>query len=158
MGRVSRGVRGIKLRGKDHAIGMVIAEEKSSLLTVCENGYGKRTDLAQYRPQSRGGLGLINIKTTARNGKVVALKAVTDKDELMMITANGIIIRTGLEQLRTIGRNTQGVRLIKLGPRDKLVASAKIASENVEDSQQKPDINQKSKTKRRNNKKTHKTK
>ena len=158
MGRVSRGVRGIKLRGKDNVVDMVIAEEKSSLLTVCENGYGKRTDLAQYRPQSRGGLGLINIKTTARNGKVVALKAVTDKDELMMITANGIIIRTGLEQLRTIGRNTQGVRLIKLGARDKLVASAKIASENVEDSQQKPDINQKSKTKRRNNKKTRKTK
>ena len=137
MGRVSRGVRGIKLRGKDNVVDMVIAHEKSFLLTVCENGYGKRTDLAEYRPQSRGGLGLINIKTTIRNGKVVALKAVTDKDELMMITANGIIIRTGLEQLRTIGRNTQGVRLIKLDSRDKLVAVAKIASQNTENSQQK---------------------
>ena len=71
---------------------------------------------------------MINIKTTARNGKVVALKAVHDKDELMMITAKGIIIRTGLEQIRSIGRNTQGVRLIKIDPDDKLVAAEKIVS------------------------------
>jgi DNA gyrase subunit A len=129
MGRVSRGVRGIKLRAKDTVVDMVISEEKASLLTVCENGYGKRTSLANYRPQSRGGVGLINIKTTARNGKVVALKAVHDKDELMMITASGIIIRTGLEQIRSIGRNTQGVRLIKLKAGDKLVAAEKIVSE-----------------------------
>ena len=126
MGRVSRGVRGIKLRAKDTVVDMVISEEKASLLTVCENGYGKRTSLDNYRPQSRGGVGLINIKTTARNGKVVALKAVHDKDELMMITANGIIIRTGLEQIRSIGRNTQGVRLIKLEAGDKLVAVERI--------------------------------
>jgi len=129
MGRVSRGVRGIKLRAKDKVVDMVISEEKASLLTVCENGYGKRTNLDDYRPQSRGGVGLINIKTTTRNGKVVAIKAVHDKDEFMMITANGIIIRTGLEQIRSIGRNTQGVRLIKLKGDDKLVAAAKIVSE-----------------------------
>ncbi|MHC4666553.1 MAG: DNA gyrase C-terminal beta-propeller domain-containing protein, partial [Planctomycetota bacterium] len=129
MGRVSRGVKGIKLRPKDAVVGMVIAEDDASLLTVCENGYGKRTDLDDYRPQSRAGIGLINIKTTKRNGKVVALKAVRDEDELMMITANGIIIRTGLEDVRSIGRNTQGVRLIKLSQDDKLVAAAKIASE-----------------------------
>ncbi|MHC4362231.1 MAG: DNA gyrase subunit A, partial [Planctomycetota bacterium] len=129
MGRVSRGVKGIKLRPKDAVVGMVIAEEGASLLTVCQNGYGKRTSLDDYRPQSRAGIGLINIKTTKRNGKVVALKAVRDEDELMMITANGIIIRTGLEDVRSIGRNTQGVRLIKLGQDDKLVAAAKIASE-----------------------------
>jgi len=128
MGRVSRGVRGIKLRAKDTVVGMVISEEKASLLTVCENGYGKRTSLDNYRQQSRGGVGLINIKTTARNGKVVALKAVRDKDELMMITANGLIIRTGLEQIRSIGRNTQGVRLIKLKAGDKLVAAEKIVA------------------------------
>jgi len=129
MGRVSRGVRGIKLRAKDSVVGMVIAEEKTSLLTVCENGYGKRTSLHDYRSQGRGGIGLINIKTTARNGKVVALKAVQDTDELMMITANGMIIRTGLEQVRPIGRNTQGVRLIKLKVDDKLVAVEKIVTE-----------------------------
>ncbi len=135
MGRVSRGVKGIKLRPKDAVVGMVIAEEKESLLTVCENGYGKRTALENYRSQSRGGVGLINIKTTERNGKVVALKVVGLKDELMMITANGIIIRTGLDQIRPIGRNTQGVRLIKLKPDDKLVAAEKIEPEDVEKTQ-----------------------
>jgi len=135
MGRVSRGVRGIKLRSKDSVVDMVIAQEQASLLTVCENGYGKRTDLDDYRPQTRGGIGLINIKTTARNGKVVALKAVRDTDELMMITANGIIIRTGLEQVRSIGRNTQGVRLIKLKSGDKLVAAEKIVPEEVKNDQ-----------------------
>jgi len=129
MGRVSRGVRGIKLRSGDAVVGMVIAEEKAALFTVCENGYGKRTGLDNYRPQSRGGLGLKNIKTTERNGKVVALKAVQNKDDLMMITAKGMIIRTGLDEIRSIGRNTQGVRLIKLKPDDKLVAAEKIAPE-----------------------------
>jgi DNA gyrase subunit A len=128
MGRVSRGVRGIKLRAKDSVVDMVIAEEKASLLTVCERGYGKRTTLDDYRPQNRGGIGLKNIKTTQRNGKVVALKAVRDTDELMMITAKGIIIRTGLEQVRVIGRNTQGVRLITLKAGDKLVAVERIVS------------------------------
>ena len=129
MGRVSRGVIGIKLRGGDAVVDMVIAEQGASLFTVCENGYGKRTGLDNYRPQSRGGLGLRNIKTTERNGKVVALKAVHSKDDLMMITANGIIIRTGLDQIRSIGRNTQGVRLIKLKEGDKLVAAEKIVAE-----------------------------
>ena len=135
MGRVSRGVKGIKLRPKDSVVAMIIAQEDSSLLTVCENGYGKRTSLDDYRAQSRGGIGLINIKTTARNGKVVTLEAVHDTDELMMITAKGIIIRTGLEQLRAIGRNTQGVRLIKLNAGDKLVAAEKIASEDIKNGQ-----------------------
>ncbi len=129
MGRASRGVRGIKLRPQDFVVDMVIAEEKASLLTVCEKGYGKRTSLDNYREQNRGGVGLINIRTTARNGKVVALKAVRYNDDLMMITANGIIIRTGLDEIRSIGRNTQGVRLIKLKSGDKLVAVEKIAAD-----------------------------
>jgi len=129
MGRASRGVKGIKLRPGDAVVDMVIVEEKASLFTVCENGYGKRTSMDSYRPQSRGGIGLKNIKTTQRNGKVVALKAVQNKDDLMMITANGMIIRTGLDEVRSIGRNTQGVRLIKLKPDDKLVAAEKIAAE-----------------------------
>lgn len=129
MGRASRGVKGIKLRQKDAVVSMVIPEEGTALLTVCENGYGKRTTLDEYRTQSRGGIGLINIKTTERNGDVVALKTVGDKDDLMMITANGMIIRTGLEEVREIGRNTQGVRLIKLKEGDKLVAAEKIASD-----------------------------
>jgi len=135
MGRVSRGVKGIKLREKDAVVAMVIAEEDASLLTVCENGYGKRTSLANYRLQGRSGVGLINIKTSQRNGKVVTLMAVAKQDDLMMITANGIIIRTGLNQIRAIGRNTQGVRLIRLGDGDKLVAAEKIVSEVVEDAE-----------------------
>jgi len=134
MGRASRGVIGIKLRQGDAVVGMVIVEEKAALFTVCENGYGKRTGLDNYRPQSRGGLGLKNIKTSARNGKVVALKAVQSTDDLMMITAAGMIIRTGLDQIRSIGRNTQGVRLINLKPGDKLVAAAKIVSEDAGES------------------------
>ncbi len=129
MGRASRGVKGIKLRQKDAVVSMVVPEEGTALLTVCENGHGKRTTLDEYRSQSRGGIGLINIKTTERNGDVVALKTVRDKDDLMMITANGMIIRTGLEEVREIGRNTQGVRLIKLKEGDKLVAAEKIASD-----------------------------
>jgi len=129
MGRASRGVRGIKLRPGDAVVGMVIVEEKASLFTVCENGYGKRTGIENYRPQGRGGVGLKNIKTSTRNGKVVALEAVRNNDDLMLITAQGMIIRTGLDQIRSIGRNTQGVRLIKLKPGDKLVAAEKIAPE-----------------------------
>ncbi|MCP4607310.1 MAG: DNA gyrase subunit A [Planctomycetes bacterium] len=133
MGRVSRGVRGIKLRGEDTVVGMVIVEEGASLFTLCENGYGKRTGLENYRSQSRGGVGLKNIKASERNGKVVALKAVHNKDDLMMITATGMIIRTGLEEIRSIGRNTQGVRLIKLKSGDKLVAAEKIIAEDEND-------------------------
>jgi len=132
MGRASRGVKGIKLRSGDAVVGMVIVEEKAALFTVCENGYGKRTGLENYRVQSRGGIGLKNIKTSSRNGKVVALQAVQSKDDLMMITANGMIIRTGLDEIRSIGRNTQGVRLIKLKAGDKLVAAEKIISEEPE--------------------------
>lgn len=139
MGRASRGVRGIKLREGDLVVDMVIVEEGASLLTVCENGYGKRTNLADYRSQSRGGLGLINIKTTSRNGKVVALKAVHDKDELMMITAGGMIIRTGLEEVRTIGRNTAGVRMIRLKSGDKLVATERLATDANGATEQKPE-------------------
>jgi len=147
MGRASRGVRGIKLRSGDAVVDMVIVEEKAALFTVCENGYGKRTGLENYRPQSRGGVGLKNIKTTARNGKVVALKAVQGKDDLVMITASGMIIRTGLDQIRSIGRNTQGVRLIKLKPGDKLVAAEKIVAEDANNAKGKSGSNKKSQSK-----------
>jgi DNA gyrase subunit A len=138
LGRASRGVKGITLRQGDAVVGMVVSEEKAALFTVCENGYGKRTGLDSYRVQSRGGVGLINIKTSDRNGKVVALKAVQNHDDLMMITAQGMIIRTGLDEIRSIGRNTQGVRLINLKPGDKLVAAEKIISEEAENLEVEP--------------------
>ncbi len=139
MGRSARGVRGIKLKPKDYVVGMVIAEKNAALLTVCERGYGKRTSFDSYRAQSRGGIGLKNIKASERNGKVVALEAVQYSDEIMLITANGIIIRTGLDQIRSIGRNTQGVRLIKLKAGDKLVAAEKIVIEGEKNSPKKPE-------------------
>ena len=129
MGRTAQGVIGIKLRKGDAVVDMVIAEEHATLLTICENGHGKRTILEDYRPQHRGGIGLINIKTSERNGSVVALKAVKDEDDIMIMTAKGIIIRTGLEQVREIGRNTQGVRLIKLDDDDKVVAVERVVKE-----------------------------
>jgi DNA gyrase subunit A len=154
MGRASRGVKGINLRQGDALVDMVIVEEKAALFTVCENGYGKRTGLENYKPQSRGGVGLKNIKTSSRNGRVVALKTVQPKDDLMMITAHGIIIRTGLDQIRSIGRNTQGVRLIKLKPGDKLVAAEKIVyEEESQNSKSNGTENSSSQEKESNNKK-----
>ncbi|MCH8913682.1 MAG: DNA gyrase subunit A, partial [Planctomycetes bacterium] len=129
MGRTAKGVRGMDLRGDDRVVDMAIAAPGFSLLTVCENGYGKRTDIEEYRLIRRGGKGVINIKTTERNGKVVALKAVRDSDELMMITTKGIMLRTKLDAVREIGRATQGVRLIKLDQGDKLVAVTRVAQE-----------------------------
>ena len=133
MGRSARGVKGINLRKGDNVVDMVVAEENASLLTVCEKGYGKRTTLEDYRAQHRGGIGLINIKTSERNGSVVALKAVKDEDDIMIMTAKGIIIRTGLDEIREIGRNTQGVRLIKLDDDDKVVAVERVIKEDKDE-------------------------
>ncbi|MFH0983374.1 MAG: DNA gyrase subunit A [Planctomycetota bacterium] len=126
MGRAARGVRGMTLKNDDLVVDMAAAQPGASILTVCENGFGKRTDVAAYRLTRRGGKGVINIKATERNGRVVAVKAVADDDELMMITAKGIMLRTGLAELREIGRATQGVRMIRLGEDDRVVAVAKI--------------------------------
>ncbi len=132
MGRTARGVRGIKLRDDDKVVDLIVARPGRSLLTVCEKGFGKRTQLEDYRTQNRGGIGLINIKTTDKNGKVVALKAVNPDDDLMLISANGQVVRIGLDQLRDIGRNTQGVRLIRLNDDDKLVAVARVVKDEEE--------------------------
>ena len=99
------------------------------MLTVCENGFGKRTNIDEYRLTKRGGKGVINIKVTDRNGSVVAMKAVNDDDELMFITQDGIMLRTDLAEVREIGRATQGVRLIKTNDDDKVVAVARIVPE-----------------------------
>ena len=132
MGRSARGVRGINLRPGDLVIDMVVIEPGMSLLTVCENGYGKRTDIDEYRLTRRGGKGVINIKTTERNGPVVALRAVTNDHDLMLITRNGTLLRTSLDRLREIGRATQGVRLIRVAEDDSVVAVARVVSEKEE--------------------------
>ncbi len=126
MGRIAGGVRGIRLREGDKVVGVAILEGEGTLLTVCENGYGKRTPFSEYRIQGRGGYGVINIKTSERNGKVVGLLTVTDDDEVMMITAQGKVVRTKVGEIRAISRNTQGVKLINCGEGDRLVAIARV--------------------------------
>lgn len=153
MGRATRGVKGISLGTDEYVVGMVVAEADRTLLTVCELGYGKRTPFgaggapgdddeadadntsssAQYRRQKRGGKGLRDIKTTSRNGKVVDVLSVIDDDEVLMITANGKIQRLKASDISTIGRNTQGVRVIRLDDGDSLVSCAVIASDVIDE-------------------------
>ena len=129
MGRSAAGVRGIRLGEKDACIGMEIAKKDADLLSVTQEGFVKRTPIDKYRNQSRGGRGVINIKATKRNGEVVTIDTVDDKDELMVITSGSMIVRCAVKDIRSIGRNTQGVKLISLKNNDKVVAVAKIASE-----------------------------
>jgi DNA gyrase subunit A len=126
LGRASKGVTGIRLKGKDEVVGMVIANDNETLLTITENGYGKRTGIDDYRLINRGGSGVINIQTTERNGKVVAVKCVTEEDELMLISKNGIIIRIPAKDISVIGRNTQGLRLMRMKEDDKVMSAEKI--------------------------------
>ncbi|MEW6200174.1 MAG: DNA gyrase subunit A [Planctomycetota bacterium] len=132
MGRGARGVRGITLGRDDRVIDMVVTEPGMSLLTVCENGFGKRTPVEEYRLTRRGGKGVINIRLSERNGPVVALRAITDDDSLILITAGGNLMRMPLDELRDIGRATQGVRLIRLEEGDHVVAVARVAGEQEE--------------------------
>jgi DNA gyrase subunit A len=130
MGRVARGVRGIKLRGTDDlVVGMAVVsrETEATLLTVCERGFGKRTPTSDYPTKNRGGKGVITIKTTERNGKVVGLRIVTNDDDLMLITDGGKLIRMPADGIPTIGRNTQGVRLIRLETDEVVVAMERMA-------------------------------
>ena len=130
MGRVTRGVRGMSLEDDDVLIGMVIVNENffgSTLFTVTENGFGKRTNLDEYRLQMRGGKGVITIKTTERNGCVVDIKQVTDENDLMLITNEGKILRIPIAGFSVIGRNTQGVRLMVKEENERIVAVAKLA-------------------------------
>ncbi|KAA0891244.1 DNA gyrase subunit A [Oryzomonas rubra] len=136
MGRVTRGVRGMNLSDDDRVIGMEIVDNTavgSTIFTVCENGYGKRTDLDEYRDQSRGGKGIITIKTTERNGSVVNVMQVADDNDLMVITDNGKILRVPVSGFSVIGRNTQGVRLITTEEKEKVVAVAKLAEKEEDD-------------------------
>ncbi len=134
MGRQAYGVRGINLEEGDEVVGMVVSsgqDDEASLLTVCAHGYGKRTALSEYRSQSRGGKGLIDIKTTDRNGPVVAIAKVTDGDEVMLTTTSGMVIRTKVSDINLIGRNTQGVRLIRVEEGDSVGSLAKLPEEEL---------------------------
>jgi DNA gyrase subunit A len=174
MGRNTRGVKGISLQGDDEVVGMVVADPEGYLLTVCENGYGKRTPFGpntagsahveqaeveepsdepaeetgeaddeaaeevsrgssgHYRKQRRGGKGIRDIRTSERNGLVVGVTAVRDTDDIMLITTGGMVNRTHVSEIRVVGRNTQGVRIMGLKEGDKIASLAKVAREEPE--------------------------
>ncbi|MXY49163.1 MAG: DNA gyrase subunit A [Gemmatimonadetes bacterium] len=133
MGRGAQGVRGIRLGEGDRVVGMLASDRDTTLLSVTENGYGKRTDIENYRLTRRHSKGVSNIRTSERNGPVVSIHAVSDEDELMIITTNGLIIRLPVRDLRPIGRNTQGVRLINLGEGDRVIDVSRITPGDEED-------------------------
>ena len=126
MGRTAHGVRGVQLREGDRVVAMEVVSQDATLLTVCENGYGKRTEVAEYRRQSRGGIGLKNVQTSERNGPVISIACVTERDELLLVTEQGQIIRMHTGDMRPIGRDTQGVRLMDLTEGDRLVSIATL--------------------------------
>jgi DNA gyrase subunit A len=138
MGRNARGVTGIELEDGDAVIAMeaLAPSEQGTLLTICENGYGKRTEMDEYRLQSRGGKGIITIKTTDRNGAVVGVVQVDDSDELMLVTNRGKIIRVAVKDIRVLGRNTQGVTLISVEPGEKVVGHARLAEKEDEEARE----------------------
>ena len=167
MGRNTSGVKGIRLRGEDELVGMVVADPEATLLTACENGYGKRTQFgpgeevlgeegdppeeyaagedeaelasgSRYRTQRRGGMGLRDIKTTQRNGNVVAIARVHADDELIMMTARGKLQRIVAGEISVIGRNTQGVRIMSLDEDDRLAAVVRVPKEDEENGEETP--------------------
>ena len=138
MGRVSKGVRGMRLPENHSVISMVVPEEEGLLLTVCENGYGKRTHISEFPTKGRGGKGMIAIQASDRNGPLVGATQLFDGDEIMLISDQGTMVRTRGDEVSIVGRNTQGVRVIRLKENEKLVSLARIA-EPEEDDQSQPE-------------------
>ena len=134
MGRTAYGVKGIELEEGDTVVSLQVVRQGGTVLTVTRNGYGKRTALEEYRLQTRGGKGLINIKTSDRNGPVVGVNFLRAEEQVMLITEKGMIIRLNTADISTIGRNTQGVRLIQLEEGDHLVSVARLAEREDDDS------------------------
>ncbi|UCH10208.1 MAG: DNA gyrase subunit A [Fidelibacterota bacterium] len=129
-GRKTRGVVGVRLSGKeDYVVGMMVVRREGTVLVVAENGYGKRTDVMQYRVQRRGGQGIITLKTTEKVGPMVSLMEVVDTDDLMIVTDKGVLIRLPVQDIRTIGRNTQGVRVIRLDEGARIASISRVMEE-----------------------------
>jgi DNA gyrase subunit A len=137
-GRSSRGVRGIRLESKDIVIAMALVQPGGEILTITQQGYGKRTTFEEYRLQSRGGKGVINLKITEKNGAVVDAKTVTGDDELMLISQEGMMVRSAIKDVRPTGRATQGVRMINLKGKDRVASVARIIKD--EDENDAPDL------------------
>ncbi len=132
MGRTAAGVRGIRLSKDDFVVGMVVVRRDDTLMVVTENGYGKRSSISDYRVTSRGGKGIITLKCTEKVGNLIAIMDVVDKDDLLLITNKGLVIRQKVENIKVIGRNTQGVRLIRLEEGDKVADVACVVREEDE--------------------------
>ena len=132
MGRAAKGVRAIRLSKSDEVVGMEIVSPEASLLTITSGGFGKRTSFKEYRRQSRGGKGVINVKVTKKNGEVVGLKSVTEQDEVMLITHNGMVVRCPIKDIRAVGRNTQGVHIIRLAGKDHVSSIASVVKKEEE--------------------------
>jgi DNA gyrase subunit A len=135
-GRASRGVKGISLSQNDIVIGMDIVRERSDLLVITANGIGKRTDLNEYRAQSRGGKGVKTMKLTKRHGLVVGIKVVSESDELMVITAEGVIIRTSVKAISQTSRDTQGVKIMTPDEKDRIVTLARVVGGGKEEEEE----------------------
>jgi DNA gyrase subunit A len=133
MGRATGGVRGLRLKEGDEVVGMVVAREDSTILAVSEHGLGKRTELSQYRHQKRGGSGVINLKVSEKTGEVVAVRAVDEGEQLMMITKKGVVNRQHVSAIRVIGRATQGVKLMNLDDGDVVVDVARVVIDDGHD-------------------------
>ncbi len=129
LGRVARGVKGIRLKGEDRVVDLALVREDATLLTATENGYGKKTSFEEYRRQSRGGQGIINIRMVPRNGDVITVKDVSDENDLIMMSEGGMVVRIASTSVSMIGRSTQGVRLISLKKGDRLISVAKVPPE-----------------------------
>ncbi len=140
MGRTARGVRGIRLEKGEEVVGMVVVDnDEIGVLALTEHGYGKRTPVTDYRIQKRGGKGLITIKCTARNGKLVGIRGVVPDEELMVITRGGTLIRISIGSISSLGRNTQGVRIINLGKEDAVAGMARIPVEDEPEDETAPE-------------------
>lgn len=133
MGRTASGVRGIRLAKNDKVIDSLVLTRDSLILTATERGYGKKTNFKEYRLQSRGGSGVINLKITAKNGQVVGVKTVTEEDEVIVISSSGMIVRSAVKEIRTCGRNTQGVRLVNLKDDDTVASIARVVAKDEDD-------------------------
>jgi len=133
MGRVTHGVRGIKLAEDDYLIGMCVQQENADFLSITENGYGKRTKIEEYRVQTRGGKGVTNYNITEQTGKIAAVRMAVEGEDLLLVTGGGIIMRTKIEEISKLSRKTKGVRVVKLDEGVKVIDIAGAAREEEEE-------------------------
>ena len=140
MGRGARGVKAMTLRPDDFVVGMELARDAQDVLVITEKGFGKRTPMTEFRSQSRGGKGLIASKVTERVGQIVAMRIVDVDDDIMIMTESGIVIRTDSQYISRVGRNTQGVKVIRIEEGDRVATVAKLKREETDEMEDDADL------------------